>query len=311
MERRIIIIGGPTCSGKTALSISLAEKLDSEIISADSRQIFKYLDIGTAKPSPEQLRKVKHHFVDSLEPDEDFNVSRFEIEALEIIEKLQSQNKIPVVAGGTGLYIRALTDGIFNEVDTDEEYRDYLLELRHQFGNEKIYEELKKADPVSAEKMLPQNWKRVMRALEVFHITGRPIWEFQENYKRQSDFIFLKFGLMWPREILYANIEKRVDGMISGGLIDEVKMLLDKGFRPSLNSLNTVGYKETIAYLNGEISLERAVELIKRNTRRYAKRQLTWFRNDDVMKWINVESIEDIEAAEVKILDELTTFEKS
>lgn len=308
MERRVIIIGGPTCSGKTGLAVSLAEKLNTEIISADSRQVYKYLSIGTAKPPAEQLSKVRHHFVDTLEPDQDFNVSIFESKSLAIIKRLHSAGKIPVVAGGSGLYIRALTDGIFNEVDTDEEYRASLLEMKNKFGNERIYEELKKADPVSAVKMLPQNWKRVIRALEVYHLTGKPIWEFHEKYTRKENFDFIKYGLMWPRDILYKNIEARVDEMISAGLVDEVKNILSMGFPESLNALNTVGYKEIISYLKNEIPLERAVELIKRNTRRYSKRQLTWFRNDAEMNWIEVSSAVDLDSAAVKILNDLHKF---
>ena len=301
MEPKVIVIAGATCSGKTSLGALLAEKLNSEVISADSRQIYKHLDIGTAKPDRVLLKKINHHFIDILEPDEDYNVSRFENEALEIIKLQISNNKIPIVVGGSGLYIKALVDGIFDTVDTDEEFRKYLLEKKRQYGNEFLYEELKKVDPESAGRMLPQNWKRVMRALEVFHLTGKPIGEHHLEYKREVDVKFVQFGLRWDREILYKNIEKRVDEMIEHGLVDETKALIEK-FDNTLNSLNSVGYKEIISYLNNEITLNRAVELIKRNTRRFAKRQLTWFRADDRIVWFEVSSHKDLETIAEEII---------
>ncbi|OGV05162.1 MAG: tRNA (adenosine(37)-N6)-dimethylallyltransferase MiaA [Ignavibacteria bacterium RIFOXYA2_FULL_37_17] len=286
MERKVIVIVGPTCSGKTKVGISLAQKLNSEIISADSRQIYKKLTIGTAKPTQDELRKMKHHFIDLLEPDEDYNVSRFETDSLKVIDELITQGKIPIVVGGSGLYIKALTEGIFNSVDTDDDYREELKVKREKFGNEYLYDELKKVDPQSASGMLPQNWKRIMRALEVFHLTGEPIWKMQENYERKVDYNFILFGLDWDRKILYANIEKRVDEMIESGLMDEVKNILSLGYSKNINSLNTVGYKEIISYLDNEITLEHAIELIKRNTRRYAKRQMTWFRKTENINWL-------------------------
>ena len=286
MERKVIVIVGPTCSGKTKVGISLAQKLNSEIISADSRQIYKKLTIGTAKPTQDELRKMKHHIIDLLEPDEDYNVSRFETDSLKVIDELITQGKIPIVVGGSGLYIKALTEGIFNSVDTDDDYREELKVKREKFGNEYLYDELKKVDPQSASGMLPQNWKRIMRALEVFHLTGEPIWKMQENYERKVDYNFILFGLDWDRKILYANIEKRVDEMIESGLMDEVKNILSLGYSKNINSLNTVGYKEIISYLDNEITLEHAIELIKRNTRRYAKRQMTWFRKTENINWL-------------------------
>ena len=287
MERKVIVIVGPTSSGKTKVGISLAQKLHTEIISADSRQIYKRLTIGTAKPTQDELRKVKHHCIDLLEPDEDYNVSRFETDSLKVIDELLTRGKIPIVVGGSGLYIKALTEGIFNSVDNDDDYREELKEKREKFGNEYLYEELKKVDPQSAAGMLPQNWKRVMRALEVFHLTGEPIWKVQENYERKVDHNFILFGLNWDRKILYANIENRVDEMIENGLVEEVKNILSLGYSKNINSLNTVGYKEIISYLGNEITLDCAIELIKRNTRRYAKRQMTWFRKTENISWIN------------------------
>lgn len=302
MEPKVIVIAGPTCSGKTNLSLILAEKLKSEIISADSRQIYKYLNIGTAKPDPKILKKIKHHFIDILNPDENYNVSKFENDSLKIIEKLFSENKVPIVVGGSGLYIKALVDGIFNSADADLDYREYLMEQRKLFGNEYLYDELKKIDPESAKKMLPQNWKRIVRALEVFHLTGKPIADHQKEYSRNIKINFCQYALEWNREELYKRIEQRIDEMIKNGLIEEIKGILEKGFDENLNSLNTVGYKEIISYLKSEISLERAVELIKRNTRRYAKRQLTWFRKDKRIVWIKINSQKDLQIASEKII---------
>ncbi|MAT56855.1 MAG: tRNA (adenosine(37)-N6)-dimethylallyltransferase MiaA [Ignavibacteriae bacterium] len=305
MEKLALVIIGPTCSGKTSLALNLAKKLNSEIISADSRQIYKYLDIGTAKPTLEELNSIKHHFIDILDPSAEFNASMFEIEALKIITELHSQNKIPIIAGGSGLYVKALIDGIFDSIDSDDDYRIELLEFKNKFGNEYLYEELKKIDPVSAEKMLPQNWKRVIRALEVYKISGEPIWKLQSSHQREVNVNFLQYGLNWEREILYKNIETRVDKMIEDGLIDEVSKLINK-YDKSLNSLNTVGYKEIIEFLENKISKERAVELIKRNTRRYAKRQLTWFRKDERIKWIDISSLSEIDKVSSEIIKQIT-----
>jgi len=303
LERRVIVIVGATGSGKTSLSLKLAAKLNTEIISADSRQIYKILDIGTAKPLKEELNQIKHHFIDSLNPDEPFNVSKYEDESLKIINELHQKDKIPIVIGGSGLYIKALVDGLFNEVDTDEEFRRKLLAEREVFGNEYLYQKLIAVDRESADTMLPQNWKRVIRALEVFHLTGEPIWKFHAAHKREVDIEFLQYGLQWERELLYQNINNRVDKMIFDGLVDEVKSLLGKGYSSNLNSLNTVGYKEIIAYLNGEYDLERAVELIKRNTRHYAKRQMTWFRKDERIKWFEIDQEEDLEKTADSIIE--------
>jgi len=290
----VIVIVGPTCSGKTKLSLLLAEKINAEIISADSRQVFKYLDIGTAKPESSVLNKIKHYFIDELNPDDNFNVSIFADQSERIIQSIINKNGTPIVVGGSGLYIKALIDGITESADTNDEIRSELLEIRKQFGNEYLYNELKKIDDVSASKMLPQNWKRVMRALEVFRLTGKPIWQHHKDEIKNSKFSFKQIGLMWNRELLYKNIENRVDEMIENGLIEEVKSVLEKGYSKSLNSLNTVGYKEIIQYLDHEISLDKAIELIKRNTRRYAKRQMTWFNADKRIEWYQINCEKDL-----------------
>ena len=294
MESKVIVIVGPTCSGKTSLAIVLALKLKTEIISADSRQVYKFLDVGTAKPTESQRKNVKHHFVNVLNVDEKFNASKFSIEALKLIDELRKKGKISVVVGGSGLYVRALVDGIIDEVEVDEDYRNELYELRIKNGNEYLYKELLKVDPESAAKMLPQNWKRVIRALEVHHITGRTISYFHSNQKKKSDYSFLQYGLEWDRKKLYDNINARVDDMIATGLVNEVKSILAMGFEKKINALNTVGYKEIISYLEEKISLDNAIELIKRNTRHFAKRQITWFKADKRIEWLRVNSYEDL-----------------
>jgi tRNA dimethylallyltransferase len=294
LERKVIVIVGPTCSGKTRLGIHLAGQISGEIISADSRQVYKYLNIGTAKPTQSELKKAKHYFISQLKPDEDFNVSKFEKEALKLIENISSIGKQPIVVGGTGLYVKALIDGIFDTVDKDEEYRKELLTLKIKFGNQYLYDKLFKLDPESASKMQPSNWKRVIRALEVYHLTGEKIGVHQKKYERKIIYDFIQYGLNWDRKILYNNIETRVDEMIKAGLVFEVENILKKDYNKNLNSLNTVGYKEIISYLDNEISLERAIELIKRNTRRYAKRQMTWFRKDQRIKWFDVKKPNDL-----------------
>jgi tRNA dimethylallyltransferase len=300
--QRVIVITGPTCSGKTYLSIETASLLKSEIISADSRQIYKKLNIGTAKPSQQDLNKVKHHLINILNPDEDYNANKFSFDAENILSSLIADKKTPIVTGGTGLYIKALVDGIAASADKDEEIREQLLNKKKQFGNEHLYEELKNIDPVSASKMLPQNWKRVIRALEVFYATGKPIWQHHNSQKQKSKFSFYQIGLLWNRSILYQNINDRVDNMIRDGLVEEVEKILNDGYDKSLNSLNTVGYKEIISYLSDNISLNRAIELIKRNTRHYAKRQMTWFKADKRIDWYQISSKKDLDnlAAQLK-----------
>lgn len=302
---QIPVIIGPTCSGKTILSLKLARLVNAEIISADSRQIYKRLNIGTAKPDFIDLKMIKHHFVDELEPDADFNASIFAEQSNLILKRVFCENKIPIVVGGSGLYIKALIDGITKSADTNKEIREELLNLRNKFGNEYLYNELKKVDSQSAVKMLPQNWKRVIRALEVYKVTGKPIWQHHQNELKTSSFNFRQIGLLWNREQLYKNIERRVDKMIELGLVNEVQNLLDDGFSKTLNALNTVGYKEIIEYLENKISLDRAIELIKRNTRRYAKRQMTWFNADKRIEWFKIESLSDIEILGAKIAKEI------
>lgn len=304
MGQKVIVIVGPTCSGKTRLSLILAEKLKSEIISADSRQVYKYLTIGTAKPSPNELRIIKHHFIDELEPNEEFNADLFSKRAKEIISRLIEKDSIPIVVGGSGLCIKALVDDITQTVVSNKLLRNELLELRKKYGNAYLYDELKKIDPISAEKMLPQNWKRVIRAIEVFKLTGKPIWQHHIENPIQQEFEFFQYGLKWDRKKLYQNIECRVDEMIKNGFIEEVKMILDKGYSKEINSLNTLGYKEIIDLLDGKLTFNEAVNRIKINTRRFAKRQMTWFNADKRIKWFEIDSYEELNNIAENILED-------
>jgi tRNA dimethylallyltransferase len=301
-KNNVIVIVGPTCSGKSYLALKLAEDFNTEIISADSRQFYKYLNIGTAKPTSEELKRIKHHFIGFLEPDDEYNVSKFEIDAERVISALLIENRFPIVAGGSGLYLKALIDGIAGSADADEDYRNELNRERKEFGNEFLFEKLRKADPESASKMLPQNWKRVIRALEVIHLTGEPIWRHHRKQSEKKSFSFSQIGLIWDRQLLYENINRRVDSMIEKGLVNEVENILSLGYPRILNSLNTLGYKEIINFLEGSISLDIAIELIKRNTRHYAKRQLTWFRRDSRIQWFEINSFDELINIKNKII---------
>jgi tRNA dimethylallyltransferase len=299
----VIVITGQTCSGKTELSIKLAKALNTEIISADSRQIYKLLSIGTAKPNAAHLNEIKHHFIDEIFPDEDFNADLFRKQALKIISDITNRDLIPIVVGGSGLYIKALIEGLDVRVDANMELRKSLMEKREKYGNEFIHQELKMVDPTTANKLLPQNWKRVIRALEVFYTTQKPIWQ-KSSEKQISNFDFIQYGLLWNRHTLYERINQRVEQMIQDGLLEETKKILELGYDRKLNSLNTVGYKEMIDFIEGKISFEKAIYLIKRNTRRFAKKQMTWFRKNKNIIWLDAENSTTDELTE-KILKDI------
>lgn len=290
MGQLVIVIVGPTCSGKSGLSLQLAKELKTEIISADSRQIYKLIDIGTAKPSKSELEEISHSFINSISLNEYYDVSLYEKQALEKIDNLLINKKLPIITGGSGLYVRALIDGIV-DLAANDDLRKELNAKKEKYGNDFLYQELITVDQSAAKTMLPQNWKRVIRALEVFYLTGKSITEFHlEQNTVRPNYDFFQFGLNWDRGILYNRIEDRVDEMISKGLVEEVDSILKMGYSETLNSLNSVGYKEIIAHLKNEVSLDEAISLIKRNTRRYAKRQLTWFRKDKRIRWFDVKN---------------------
>jgi tRNA dimethylallyltransferase len=280
----LVVIAGPTAVGKTTAAIRVARHFSTEIISADSRQFYREMKIGTAVPTEEELSQVKHHFVHHLSIQNPYNVSRFEMDALEIIEGLFSRHRIVVMAGGSGLYINAVCHGIDLLPDPDPDIRANLKELLATSGIGALRDELLLADPEYAKEVDLANPARLIRALEVCRVTGVPYSVLRSNKPKQRPFRILKFGLELPREILNARINSRVDAMMQSGLLQEARRLLPLSH---LNALNTVGYSELFAYLQGLTTLEHAVEKIKTHTRRYAKRQMTWFRKDPEMTWFD------------------------
>lgn len=282
------VIVGPTASGKTPVSILLAERLNGEIVSADSRQIYKRLTIGTAKPTIEELSRVKHHFVDLLEPDRDYSAGEYGKDARSVIGEVLERGRIPILVGGSGLYIKAVVDGLFEGPGKDPEMREILESRMQREGAASLLAELRKVDPIAAAKMDSTKKRRILRALEVYYITGKPLSEFHAEQSQDSRYRFVLFGLLWSRNALYDRINSRVEGMIKRGLREEVEGLRRDGFSSRLNALNTVGYKETFEFLDGMRGWVETVELIKRNTRRFAKRQMTWFRADKRIRWIDM-----------------------
>lgn len=288
-NKSLIVILGPTASGKTAVSIELSRLAGCEIISADSRQIYKYLDIGTAKPSQVELNTVPHHFIDIIYPDENYSAGRFGMEAEKTVEEIIQKKKIPLLVGGSGLYIRALCEGFFKEFNTKERYeiRKKLTEGYDEQSKKSLYKLLLGIDPASADLYKDMNPRRVLRALEFFYSTGVPLSKAQKDSADRRDFKAIYFGIEIERDRLYSIIDKRAEAMWKGGLIKETKEILDFGFDPEINSLNTVGYKECIAYLKRKMSASEALEKMKQNTRRYAKRQMTWFRKNKEITWLH------------------------
>jgi|UniRef100_UPI00404A9D30 tRNA dimethylallyltransferase len=291
MSKTLIIIAGPTAIGKTALAISLAKHLKTEIISADSRQFYREMNIGTAKPSEAELKEVKHHLINSHSVLDQFNAGDFEKESIELINKLFLDHDQVIMAGGSGLFINAVCDGFDQLPVASEEIRDQLNKLFTENGIEFLQERLKKIDPVYYEEVDIFNPQRIIRALEVFESTGKTFSSLRTNIKKQRPFKIVKIGLNTDRKKLYERINLRVDQMIKDGLIEEVESL--KSFR-HLNPLNTVGYSEIFNYLDGKSTREEAIEKIKQNTRRFAKRQITWFNKSEDIKWFKPNELESI-----------------
>ena len=293
-KQKLIVLTGPTAVGKSKLSIELAKQIGGEIISADSMQVYKFMDIGTDKISPEKMGGVPHHLIDFLDPHEDFNVFTFQKLAKKAITEIASRGHVPIIVGGTGFYIQAVLKDIdFTETDEDMSLRHELEERVKREGPDGIYEELKKVDPESAKIIHGNNSKRVIRALEYYKKTGRPIsWHNLEQSQKDSIYDFTYFVLTDKRETLYLRIEKRVDQMIEDGLEEECKKLLAMNIPKTATSMQGLGYREMIGYLNGEYDLERAIYLIKRNTRHFAKRQLTWFKREQDVNWIDKEAFD-------------------
>lgn len=288
MKRKLIILTGPTAAGKTKLSIELAKAINGEIISADSVQVYKHMDIGSAKIMPEEMCGIKHYLVDILDPTEDFNIVLFQKYAKEAMEEIYAKGKVPIIVGGTGFYIQSVLYNIdFNESEEDSELRHELEKLAIEKGNQFLHNMLKECDPKAAEDIHANNVKRVIRAIEFNRQTGKKISEHNEaERQKESAYDSSYFVLTDERSRLYSNIDKRVDIMLEQGLVEEVKKLLDMGCKRDSVAMQGLGYKEIIAYLEGEISLEEAAYIIKRDTRHFAKRQLTWFRREKDVIWV-------------------------
>lgn len=298
-KKKLIILTGPTAVGKTKLSIETARMLNAEIISADSMQVYKYMDIGTAKITKEEMEDITHYMVDELEPEEEFNVVVFKRLALKYMDEIYKKGKIPLIVGGTGFYIQALLYDIdFTENDDDGgAIRKELEELVRVKGEEYLHSELAKVDKESADDIHPNNVKKVIRALEYYRLTGQKMSEHnKEQRQKESPYNFLYLVLNDDRQLLYDRIDKRIDIMLKDGLIDEVKFLKEKGYTKDLVSMQGLGYKEILDYLDGSSTLDEAIYILKRDTRHFAKRQLTWFRREKVTTWIDKSKFKNDEA---------------
>jgi len=288
-KKKIVVLTGPTAVGKTKLSIELAKKIGGEIISADSCQVYKHMDIGSAKIRTEEMGGIPHFLVDELEPSEEFNVVVFQQKTKQYMKEIYERGHIPILVGGTGFYIQAvLYDIHFSQDDDNHQIRKELESMASEKGPEYMHEELRKIDPASADAIHANNVKRVIRALEYYKLTGQRISEHNEEQRNnESPYDFSYFVLNDHRELLYERIDKRVDEMITEGLVDEVKHLKELGYDRSYVSMQALGYKEIFGYLEGEISLDEAIYIIKRDTRHFAKRQITWFKREKEVLWVN------------------------
>ena len=287
MKEKVVVICGPTASGKTALSIELAKKINGEIVSADSMQIYKDMNIGTAKPTKEEMQGIKHYLLDFVSPDERYSVAQYKQDAKIAIKEIIEKGKIPIIVGGTGLYVDSLIYEIeYNDIKIDENYRKELEKTIEEQGLEELYKKALQIDPVAMEKISPNDKKRIMRVLEIYKATGKTKTEQEiESRKNPVEYDYKVFAIDWDREILYQRINKRVDIMIEQGLIEEVKKILEK-YKKFPTAMQGLGYKEVVDYINGALTKEEMIEKIKMETRRYAKRQLTWFRKNKETIWL-------------------------
>jgi tRNA dimethylallyltransferase len=306
-KKPMVVLTGPTAVGKTALSIELAKKINGAIISADSMQVYKYMDIGSAKIMPEEMQGIRHYLVDELEPGEEFHIVRFQKMAKQALAEIYANGQIPIIVGGTGFYIQALLYDIdFDKQEADEAFRNEMQQFAEERGAEALHEKLKEIDPVSYETIHANNVKRVIRALEYYHQTGQPISEHNElEHQKESPYNFAYFVLNDDRAKLYDRIEKRVDLMLEHGLLEEVKKLKSMGCNRSMVSMQGLGYKEILDYLDGRCTLEEAVYILKRDTRHFAKRQITWFKREHDVIWLNKP---DFAYDETRILDEIISI---
>ncbi len=310
MIQPLIAIIGPTASGKTEFAISLAKQINGEVVSADSIQVYKYMNIGTSKPNGKWLivdRKrifvvdgIPHHMIDVIRPDREFNVGKYQIEVNGIIDEVHKKGKIPLLVGGTGLYIKAIIKGLCSAPSGNQKIRGDLKKEAIEKGTEYLFNRLKKIDSPAASRIHPNNLQRIIRALEVYQITGIPFSQIQQSTS-SSDYKTVMFGLSWNREILYRKINQRVEKMFKEGLVQEVEGLLNKGYNRNLPSMQGLGYRQVFDYLEKKIDLEETISLVKRDTRRYAKRQLTWFNKDKDIQWIELKEDVDIQTSIRKV----------
>ncbi len=292
---KVVVVCGPTCAGKTSVAISLAEAFGGRIVSADSVQIYRYLDIGTAKPTPDEQRRVKHYMIDIVDPDEIFNAGRYAGMAARVLAALEGRNINPFVVGGTGLYIKALVNGIFQAKSADNTVRERLRAEAAACGTQVLHERLGRCDPEAARRIHPNDTIRIIRALEVYTVTGTPLSEYHRRHRfGDTPFEVLKIGIDIDRDVLYRRIDRRVDAMAAAGLPDEVRSLLDRGYDLRCQSMQSIGYRHMIDYLEKRVSWEDALVTMKRDTRRYAKRQMTWFGRDDQIHWIPAEKLPEM-----------------
>lgn len=301
----LIVIVGPTAVGKTEISIDIALRLNGEIVSADSMQIYKYMDIGTAKPTIEERKGVPHFMIDIITPDQEFSVALYKEMASKIIKEIHERGHMPILTGGTGLYVNSIINIMDFSSTADWRLREELKEQAKMYGNEYLYNKLREIDPITSAKLHPNDIRRIIRALEVYKLTGKPISYYQLTTQNRPnpDYDVLMIGLTMDREKLYNRIEARVDKMIGAGLVDEVRWLCEKGYKDNMIAMQGLGYKEIIRYLDGQCTLEEAINTLKRNTRRYAKRQLTWFRRDKRIHWIYVDQFNSKEEIIKNILE--------
>lgn len=288
----ILALVGPTAVGKSSLALALAEEVGGEIVAVDSMQVYRGLNIGTAKPTAQERARVLHHLIDIVEPEEDFNATLYRKHALKAVEAILAKEKIPILCGGTGLYLRALLDGIFEGPGTQADFRKKFYQYWEEGKGAEWYARLQAIDPETADRIKPQDKSRMVRALEVYEVTGIPISQLRQRVEPIT-YPFIIFGLECSRPDLYQRVNQRVEAMIQQGLLEEVKGLWSSGLSPGIKSLQSLGYKHMIRYLNGEWSWEEAIHYQKRDTRRYAKRQLTWFKKDSRIQWIFCQKHED------------------
>jgi tRNA dimethylallyltransferase len=286
---KLLVILGPTASGKSRLGVQIAKRIGGEIVNTDSLQVYRYLDIGTAKPGKAEREEVPHHLIDIIDPDREFNAGMYRKAAQEIIRELHRRGGKIILVGGTYLYVRVLLYGLIEGISADRGIRDELRKLKSKFGVSYVYEKLKSLDLDASSRIHPNDYVRIERALEAYYLTGAKMSELQEKHGfKENEYEVLKIGLSGEREALRSKIDERVDRMVQGGLVDEVKKLLDMGFGRNLKAIQSIGYKQINQYLDGEITLDKAIELIKRDTKRLAKRQMTWLRKDKDIRWYHI-----------------------